>query len=365
MGQIKHKKKKVLIINTCPTHRNGITNVILNYIKALDKNKISIGFVSINPISTSLSSFFESQTVETHTINNRISNPLKYIIELVSIAKNYDIIHAHGNSATLVLEMIAGKLAGTKLRIAHSHNTTCASKVIHNLLNPLFHLLCNKRLACGHDAGVWLFGKRDFTVLNNGIDCSKFKFNNDLRNKIRKSLNWQSKIIIGNVGNLNDQKNHSFLIKIFERSVKCNPELRLLVLGEGQNRKELETQIKSLKIEDKVNLIGNLPNVNEYLNALDLIAMPSLFEGLPLSLIEEQANGLRCLVSDTITTEVDKTNMISFIPLDEKLWIQSLTLSSVTDIDRNKTSEVAINKIKEGGFDINTEVKKLEDIYLY
>lgn len=356
---------RVLIINTVPTERNGITNVIFNYFAAINNQRIEFGYVTISEIGKEYEKWLKEKGIKIYRLTRSFNHPIKYIKDLYKIAKDYDIVHAHGNSSTLLLEMLAAKLGNVNVRISHSHNTTCNSPLLHKLLNPLFLKLCTKQLACGVEAGKWMFGKKEFEVINNGIDTVRFRFKEEDGDTIRKQLGWSEAIIIGNVGNFYEQKNHTFLLDIFSHIYKKEPKARLLILGDGPLKDELLTKTKDLGIEEAVKFAGSVSNVEAYLSAMDIIVMPSLFEGLPLTLIEEQANGLQCLVSDVITKDADMGNL-EFLSLDLPVseWSKCIERKLKNLPNRIENSSKCIEIIKSRGFDIHEEAKKLTDIYL-
>ncbi|WP_297070046.1 glycosyltransferase [uncultured Duncaniella sp.] len=361
---------RILFINTVPTERNGITGVIFNYLESFPIEKDDkIGYVAINQPDDSFKKRLDKVGADLFVIERKISNPVRYVKQLAKVAKNYDIIHAHGNSATLTLEMLAGKLAGCKLRIAHSHNTSCSAKLIDRIFRPLFYTLCNGRMACGIEAGKWLFKDRDFTVLNNGIDTEKYHFDPTIRNLTRKKLGLEKFHIIGNIANFVEAKNHVFLLTLFCQILSEMPSARLLLLGNGPLLEKSKRLAKELNISDKVFFIGSVNNPQDYMSAMDLIVMPSLFEGLPLTLVEEQANGLHAIVSDAITTQVDMTGNISYLSLDAPIdtWMKRIVdvLQSYNrdSISASEISKYAIFKIRNNGYDIYSISANLKSYY--
>ena len=357
---------KILIVNTVPTEKNGITNVIFNLLKAMDLNGLEVGYVSISNPEDFYVNQLKDLGIRLHVISRSIKNPFGYIKKLSKVAKGYDVIHVHGNSATMVLEMIAAKLAGVKFRIAHSHNTSCSMRTIDKLARPLFYALCNERLACGDEAGKWLFKNRDFHIVNNGVDTSKFRFDAGKRSSIRKELGWENNPIIGHVGNFLPAKNHEFLITLFAKYTASHPEARLLLLGNGYLKDEAIDQAARLGVLDKVKFAGSVENPQDYLSAMDIIVMPSTFEGLPLTLVEEQANGLDCICSTNITPEADMTKRLHFLNLDENLqtWTSKIDDALDNSDSRDKKSENAIAMIKKNGYDIWEISKWLKSFYL-
>lgn len=358
---------KILVVNTTPSRRNGITNVALNLIKSFDKQGVEFGYVSISDMAKEIEAYLKEAGVKVYVVKRSIKRPITYIKQLAKIANGYDIVYVHGNSATMVLEMIAAKIAGVKVRAAHSHNTSCSMKKIDACSRPLFHALCNLRLACGKEAGKWLYGKRDFNIINNGIDCRRFIYNENIRNEVRKDLGWSDNFIIANVANFVAAKNHEFLINTFAGIHDKKSNVRLLLLGAGPLMDDVIAQTKEMGIYDCVKFIGNVPNIETYLQSIDFIVMPSKFEGLPLTLIEEQANGLSAVVSDTITKDVDITGNIKFLPLGKgaEFWSSYIVSMIENGIERGEIiSNESIKKIKDAGYDISTSSKKLKELFL-
>lgn len=358
-------KIKILYVCTVPTAKSGIPNVIFNLLDGFDKSGMDLGYVSINEPSEYYKGQLRNLGVELFVVPRKLVSPLSYIRQLSRIAEGYDIMHVHGNSATMVLEMIAAKLGGVKLRIAHSHNTSCKMKLIDTLMRPLFYKLCNIRMACGTEAGKWLYGKRDFIVLNNGIDSDRYKYNTHIRHKIRQNLKIDNKIIIGNIGNFVEQKNHRFLIDIFKEIAKIQPDAILLLLGTGPLQTEIETRAKNYGISDKIIFAGSVDNPHDFMSAMDIIVMPSLFEGFPLTLVEEQANGLSILASDSITKDTNLTGNVHFISLFDtpEKWAQKALNILENSIHSETVSKKSIDLIRGEGYDIINIASDLKNLY--
>lgn len=357
------KKIKVLMSSTNSFSKNGVTKVMINLYKNINKNKFQIDFISISEVDPDIKKAFGDEAKIT-ILNDRTRHPFLYIKKYAEIAKEYDIVHVHGNSSIILLEMLAALMAGVKIRIAHSHNSTCKFKIIDRILRLPFYVLCNGRLACGEEAGKWLFNNHKFKVINNGIDTKQYQFDPIKRNRIRQNLGWQNQKIIGHVGNFVDSKNHKKILEIFEHTYRIESQARLLLVGAGDLENEIKERAKALGIEDKVFFAGSVDNVLDYLCAIDVILMPSLFEGLPLTLVEEQANGLKCLISDNITQNIKLTSNVYFLSLSDKnlVWADKL-LQLLKEYDRDETSKEAICEIMKKGFDSKLVGKDLENYY--
>lgn len=355
---------KILVINTVPTDKNGITNVIFNYLNAIDDD-ISIDYVAINTPDNNYKDLLERRGATLYSLNRR--NVLGYISSLAKIIKKkkYDAIHVHGNSHTVLLELIAAKIAGCNKRIIHAHSTNCGSIALHKLLETPFNWLCTHRLACGDMAGKFMFGTKPFKIINNGVDVVKYSFDIKKRASLRAKLSLSDNdTLIGHVGYFLALKNQSFLVDIFAELVKRDNNYHLVLIGDGAMRPEIEKKVDSLGLKDKVTFTGNINNVSDYLNAIDLIVMPSLFEGLPLTLVEQQANGLQCIVSNTITKEADKTGNLRFISLNAPIseWVLAIENCNCKQ-GREQRSKKAVDDIAKAGYSIQTEANKLVEFY--
>lgn len=358
-------KIKVLMSSTVPMQRNGITNVMMNLYRNLDHNIFEVEFISIDFPCVEVMTEVKSNGSKVRIINRTIRHALKFINDYRSACKGFDIVHIHGNSATISLELIAAKLAKVPIRIAHSHNTFCTAKLADKLLRPLFYLLCNGRLACGQRAGEWLFRNRDFTIIANGINTDRFIFNSAKRSLVRSELGWEEAIVVGHIGNFVDAKNHDFLIDVFNTLHERDRRYRLLLVGDGNLQNIIKDKVYKLHLQDKICFAGSVSDVTPFLSAIDLIVMPSLYEGVPLTLIEEQASGLPCIVSDTISDEVNKTDLVKFVSLESGVafWANEVLNLEFND-DRTRASISAIEKIKKSGFDIIEQSEKLKNYYL-
>lgn len=284
----------------------------------------------------------------------------KRVDELLKNEK-YDIIHFNITKYCMSDLIIKGYKYGSKI-ILHSHAAdikTFKNRIKH-ILNKWFiniKRIPYYKLACGEDAGKFMF-KKGYTIINNGIDVARFRYNLDARNKIRKELNIDdSTFLMGNVARFSIQKNLSFLIDIFSEYKKINNNSKLIILGDGNLRNELEDKIKSMNLENDVLLVGNKTNANEYYSALDTFVMPSLWEGLSIAIIEAQTNGLKCFTSTNVDLDSNATENVTFISLDEspKEWAKVINENNQRDID-------AYKKLPDK-FNIEKSAKKVFEFY--
>lgn len=355
--------KKILIVSTVGLIYDGITSVITSYLQAMNLEGLDIYVAGTIEIKPNIRKQIEACGCKVVEFPNRRKEPWKYFLALARfIKKNHiSVIHAHGNSATLAVEMVAGCLGGCKKRIANSHNTKCNQVKADKLLRPVFNVFFTDGLACGEAAGKWLFGNREFETLANGRDVEKYKFNAETRKNIRASLGIKNELAIGHVGGFVEQKNHRFLVEIYRELRKLDPDCRLFMIGDGP----LQPEIKKLCDELNVTFTGAIDNIPEYLNAMDGMLLPSLFEGLPLVVVEWQINGLPCIVSDVVTQESGFTDLIKFESLKSSsmVWATDL-LEKIKESERERDSADAIVEAREKGFDICESASRLREIYI-
>lgn len=355
---------RVLMIDTTPMRYDGITSVILNLISEIDRSNLSIDILAINDVEKSLRDRIESTGSRLFILKARNRKCTRYMKELtLLIMRNkYNVIHVHGNSCTMAIEMIAGMLGGAKSRCAHSHNTKCKHNTIHVLLKPIFDSLYTIALACGNDAGKWLFGKKDYFVIKNGIDTDRYRFSLKYRYEIRRMYGIEDKIVIGCVANFTQQKNHGFLIDVFEKVIKITPNCVLVLVGSGETKNDIENRVIAQKLEKKVLFLESREDIPHLLSSFDVMALPSLHEGLPCISIESQCSGLPLLASSTTTRECRLTNLVTFVPLKQECWIKALSETRIKD-DRTKDSDNAIRTLKQNGYDASDQAQILKSIY--
>ena len=240
----------------------------------------------------------------------------------------YQIIHSHIDAMSY-LPLMTAKKAGVPIRIAHSHNTSI-DRDFKYPLKQLFRTqitgVANVYCACGKEAGQFLFGKRPFKVIPNAIEVDRFLYHQEVRHRVRMKLNLSGKYVVGHVGRLSYQKNHDYLIDIFEELYQRDQNARLLLIGTGDKEKALRDKVQKKALEEAVLFLGNREDVNELYQAMDIFVMPSFFEGIPVTGIEAQFSGLTCLFSDRVPSEVDFSGNCVFIPLsaNKSVWVRKI-----------------------------------------
>lgn len=359
---------KILIINTMAVDYNGVTDCILQYLRAMDRNEMKIDILSTVSVNPEMEKNFWEIGCRIVRLEYRNKNPFLYVLKLAFLVRKekYDIVHAHGNSATLTFDMLGALLGGCRVRIAHGHNTQCANRCLDKILRPFFYRLYTYALACGNLAGEWLFSGRKFSILPNGRDIKVYRFEPAIREKVRTQYGLKNCLVIGHVGRFNTQKNHKFILELFEELKKIRYNTKLVLVGEGALFDETRESVVQKGMEDDVLFTGNINNVSEMLSAMDVMVLPSLYEGLPLVVMEWQAAGLPCIISDTITRECRVTDLVRFMSLSDgaKKWAEViLDISERERIDRY--SPVFGEQIRNAGYSIDDNARELKNLYIY
>ncbi|MBR3881814.1 MAG: glycosyltransferase family 1 protein [Clostridia bacterium] len=347
----------------------GVESFIMNYYRNIDREKIQFDFI-IDSDSTVV------PKEEIEKMGGRIikippyQNLIKYMISLIKIFKenNYKIVHSHLNSLS-VFPLFCAYVSNVPVRIAHSHSTTNRKEwkknIIKMILKPFSKVFATNYFACTAHAAKWLFGKKCFKdgkvrIINNAINIRKFTYDEMVREKIRKELQIENKVVYGHVGRFVKQKNHIFLINVYKEILQQNENSMLLLIGDGPLEEKIRKIVKEYEIDNKVMFLGIKENVNEIMQALDYFIFPSLYEGLGMVAIEAQCSNLPVIVSDKVPKDVFITDNIISIPLSFKkeIWAEII-------LKRNFQSRNDMKvKIASSGFDITVEKNRLQEIYL-
>lgn len=358
-------KRILIVINTAFVEFGGLTTVVMNYFRFMDKSGMRIDVASTNKADAKLIKEVKAAGGRYYNLGAR-KNILKYVKNLRTVIRknHYDIVHVHGNSATATLELLTSKLCKVPKRIIHIHNSTSSHMFIHKMLMPVFQRSCTHRIACSEKAAAWIFKPGTYKILNNAIDTKRYGFSEIIRNEYREKYNLKEQFVLCHVGKMNTQKNHSFLIKIFSEVVKKLPDARLVLVGDGDLRDEIKNLVKDYNIEENVIFAGMCSNVQDYLSMSDAFVFPSLWEGLPLSLVEAQASGLKCFASDKVTAEANVTKKVSYLSLDYSPAKWAEKIMAAYGYDRRNECDSNIKSITSEGFNIYYNAEKLRSLYL-
>lgn len=348
----------------------GVEAVILNYFRNINKSKFVFDFV-IDSDSTDNNFINEIQELGGTIIKcppyQKLHSYNKFLYKLFK-EKKYDIVHSNINTLSVFPLRMAEK-AGIKIRIAHSHSTSNPKEwkknLLKNILRPFSKKYANVYFACSELAGRYLFGNKAFdegkvVVFNNAINLDKFKYNEEKRKEIRKKLNIKNDtFVIGHIGRFVAQKNHTFLIDIFNEMHKENENSVLLLIGQGPLQNEIKEKVDKLGLANSVKFIGQVTNANDYYNAMDVFVLPSIYEGLGMVLIEAQANELPCIASTEVPKEATISNQIEYIELDKN---PSYWAKRILNKNRSKVNFEYNEKIEK--YNIKNIVGELENEYI-
>lgn len=348
----------------------GVESVVMNYYRNIDHEKIQFDFICDSD-STNI------PYDEIEKLGGKVilippyQKVFKYQKELRKVLRNgnYKIIHSHINTLS-VFPLYAAKKVGIPVRIAHSHSTTnkreWKKNMLKQILRPFSKTFATDYMCCSELAGRWQFGNKEFDkgnvyLLNNAIDLEKFKYDEIKRKQKRRELSIKNDtLVIGHIGRFVPVKNHSFLIDIFNEIHKKEKNSILLLAGQGPLMEETKKKVKELNLENNVMFLGQRNDANELYQAFDALLLPSLYEGLGMVLIEAQCAGLPSFASTEVPKIAKVSDVLDFIDLTtpKEIWVD-IILQSINNYKRNNR----LKDCQKFGYDINKEVKKLENKY--
>lgn len=343
----------------------GLETMLMNYYRHVDRKKIQFDFL----VHRDFEAAYDREIIELGGKIYRLPrlNPIsryywKQLNGFFREHQEYKIVHSHLDCMSAI-PLKSAKNNGVPVRIAHSHSSSQTKDKKYYL--KLFYKnkitkYATELFACSQAAGQWMFNTDHFYILNNAIDANQYVYDSKVRAFERRKMGIpEETLVIGHVGRFAPPKNHKYLIELFNQVRKKIPNTILMLVGDGELRSQMENLAKELGIQDKVIFTGQRTDVSRLLQVMDVFVFPSIYEGLPVSLIEAQAAGLPCLISDKVPIECKKTDLVEQIPLDDiNKWIELII--GVENVMRRDTSE----EIKKSGFDINSSAKELEEFYL-
>ncbi|MDW5298974.1 MAG: glycosyltransferase [Sedimentibacter sp.] len=347
-------------------NRGGAESYLMNIYRKIDRSKVQFDFI----IHTNEKCDFSDEIVELggkiYSVPRfSVKSSIRYIKEWSKFFRNnseYKIIHSHIRSTAAIILLIAKKYG--LVTISHSHSISSGSgfvSVIKNGLQYFIRYIADYRIACSQNAGKWLFGNKPFNIMKNAIDVNNFYYDREIREETRKSLGLDNDIVIGHVGSFTFPKNHIFLLDIFNEIANQNASVKLLLVGDGPLKDDIIHHAKKLKIINKIIFTGVRSDIPDLLNAIDLIVFPSRYEGFPVTMIEAQATGVSCLISKAITDEVQITDLVHYMSLENspKEWANK-SIELIKPCNRYSYS----NEIIKAGYDSIYQSDVLTQFYL-
>lgn len=361
-----------VIHNIASLHFGGAQTFIMNIYNNIDREKVQFDFVVIPEERKDLYEVIESMgghifVCPRYNGKNHFTY-CKWWNEFFSEHPEYHVIHGHVRSTAAIYLNIAKKHG--LITIAHSHSTSNGkgiTAIVKNILQFPIRNIADYLFACSDKAGIWLYGKKaiykqNYKMIPNGVDLDRFAFNKTMREEMRRKLGINKQtFVVGHIGRFTEPKNHKYLIELFSILKRTNSDCCLLMVGSGELFDDIRTYCKELNIMDSVIMPGSRADTENFYQAMDVFVFPSLWEGLPVSVVEAQASGLNCLISDVITHDVDLTDLIHYIPLDKKdLW-----LAQIEKIQKEHRSAISPeNMQKLQSFDSNAVAAQLQTFYI-
>ena len=347
----------------------GTQALLMNLYRNIDRSKVQFDFL----VEYSDRQFYDDEII---SLGGRIYystvredyNLLMFKKQLRALLKEhpeYKIIHVHAYTIGYI-SLKTAKNEGVPIRIAHAHSNSIhhdKKRFLKKIMQKAFTVYATDLFACSEEAGKFHFKNKEFKVLQNAIDISHYLPNIEVREKLRKELNLGSKFVVGHVGRFQPEKNHQFLLETFTALLKKKPNAMLLLLGDGPLRSQIESQIQDNKALCKnVLLLGNRPNVYNYLQIMDVFAFPSLYEGLGIVAIEAQSAGIPILCSTGVPEAGCITDLAQRLPLEAGpiKWAEKLLEISLNPEAHKDHS----TQICNAGFDINETSIMMEKYYL-
>ena len=349
----------------------GSQTMIMNIYRNIDRSKMQFDFVldRSTPYHTVFKEEAESLGAKIYTMplfNGANAAQVKREWDnFFYLHPEYKVLHSHVRSyASLYLPV--AKKHGVKT-IIHSHSTSNGSGPAAMAKNAMQYPLKKQAdilMSCSTEAGLWLFGEKacksdKYVFLPNAVDIERFTFNEEKRNAMRKKLGLEGRFVVGHVGRFMEDKNHVFLVEAFAKLHEKRPESKLILVGSGEGELQRTVAMKAVElgVAEDVILTGNRNDVPELLWAMDVFAFPSLREGLPATVIEAQAAGLPCLVSEAVTKDVAISPLVKRLPIDStQLWAEEMLKAG----PRQDVSEY----IRKAGFDVKASAQQLYELYV-
>ena len=357
-----------ILVDGMPRNIGGIGTLLINLVHCNERNgnKENIVFEFLIPAGSEYKGLLDREKYKYYEVPRVMTREYKSTVNIVFEENHYDFVWINNTSKVNIYLLKKAKENGA-LIIVHSHGVSTEAtglkgvvfRLIECIIGSKYCELIDIPLACSIASADYFYPEKlreKCLILSNGIEVEKYRFDRRKREKIRTSLNIQSSdVLLGAVGRLTKVKNYTFLINLIN---ELPLNFKLIIVGDGEDEQILNKHIDELSLKDRVLLLGKVSNVEAYLCAMDYFMMPSLNEGMPFSLIEAQANGLKCFVSAGVSPETDLTGLVEFIPLDEKnTWKQLL----INDECLNLNRESAADEIIKSGYSIEHSYKLLID----
>ena len=344
--------------------RGGLETMLMNYYRHIDRTKVQFDFLVHRDFEADYDQEINELGGRIYHVSKLIPWSRKYKQELKYFFQHhpeYKIVHVHQDCLSSVALKCAEE-CGISVRIAHSHSSSANRNFKYYIKKYYMKFIpkyATDLVACGKQAGDWMFGGSPYRIVRNAIDINKYSYDDEKAKAKRKELGFDDEFVVGHVGQFRQEKNHIFLLRIMNELLKKRNDTKLLLVGDGEGRKEIVEKAKEYGIAERVVFLGNRDDVNELMQVMDVFVLPSLYEGVPLVLIEAQASGLPCIISDRVSKES--------IIVDSLVDVKQLSQSEWADLVLTKANHSRKDyslEMREAGYDIVTSSQLLQAFYL-
>lgn len=348
----------------------GIESFLCNTLLVMDRSGFEVDIVAAQLRDSVFTVPLKAADVHFRELSGTLRSPKDgRLFSKLLADRHYDVVHLNTYQALSLHYLALAKKAGVPVRIAHSHNAELRKSLgrplklaLHRWARRAYGDTMTYRLACSNLAAQFMFGDdAEWTFIPNGIDVERFRFDPVVREQVRSELGIAGKLVIGNVGRLCYQKNQAFLLEVFQEVHRKQPESALLLVGEGEDRPKLKEKAKTLGIEEYVIFYGTTDRVERLYWAMDILVMPSLFEGLPVTGIEAQCTGLSCLLSHRITQECALTSGTVFLPLEKGVEVWG---AQVLDMAIHEERASCADIVAAAGFSVDKTAARIREVWM-
>lgn len=372
-----YREKPVRVLVTAPLGVGGVTNMMINIQSHMDRTKVNFDYLVFHDRKEPCEDIVIGMGSRklTASVDEIKIKPLRRLLRMNKIRRvckenNIQILHYNADSPADLMNIIAAKMGGVKYVTIHSHNAGFGTagkeiRLLSRISKPFIPRYCDRFYGCSDLAARFLLPKKiiesgNYEVLPNGIELEKFDFNRKVREEMREVLGVQGKFVVGHAGRFSDQKNHKFLLEIFQKVHEMDGNAILLLCGVGELMEDMKQKANQLGIGSAVIFFGASNEMYKMWQAMDIFVMPSLHEGMPVTGIEAQASGLPCVFSDTITKEVGITENTEFLSLQKSPGFWAERILRYRGTERKSCRSV----LAEAGYDILRTSDIVEKLYL-
>lgn len=360
--------------------RGGIETMIMNIYRNIDRSLVQFDFLAhygkenadyneeIRSLGGKIYEMPVIKTIDGKLYYDKFFEYRRALIDFFREHGGYRVLHGHMTNTAAIYMPVAKKYGGVPCRIAHSHSTSVVKGVAGlatGLLHKLVPMVATDYFTCSLSAASWIFRKKDIesgkvTVVRNGVDTRAFSFQPDIREKYRRELGV-SGLVIGNVARFQYFKNQAFLVDMMPELLKIHPDATLILVGDGPDRADVEAKAKAAGVYESIRFLGLRSDISALEQAFDVFALPSHFEGQPVTLIEAQCAGLPCVVSaEAVSAESDVTGGMSFVSLNESPAEWAKKIAEAAQRPRADGSEA----VRAAGYNCADTAKFLQEFYL-